>query len=397
MSMLLFMPWCRIDRPYQAGRVTLVPYDRGIGSNLSDSVQSTVHAILTAYKTIDGKPVDRAALLQYGDKQLVEDLTEKEIAHVRDIVTLVAFCGLATREYFNPLGNYCNSDCFSLFVQKFSDAEFTALRTRRREGHTLSGWPIKDISITVPAHCQTVSVVGISGTLLTALENYEAKDSNFNWARWQSALACFNQANTDADTVSYQVEWILMCSAFEHLLSAKSNARDVADKFSKALAINAPLAVRNARRRSSNRLDPDNAIHYEWMREFYRIRGDFAHGKLRTHQTAVWNEMEHLVLAAIAFPLVIKCLLAKSKNYKPTDEDQAQIAAFEEFADTPNFMDPPAEQRRSLDSSWKRVCAQHRSELTISKAVHAAWDTIIGDHIRGEASSEGEGQTGGDA
>ena len=103
------------------------------------------------------------------------------------------------------------------------------------------------------------------------------------------------------------------------------------------------------------------------------------------------------MLAAIAFPLVIKCLLAKSKNYEPTDEDQAQIAAFEEFADTPNFIDPPADQRGSLDSSWKRLCAQHGSGLAISKAAHDAWDTIIGDRICGEAGAEGKGQTRGGA
>ena len=394
--MLLFMPWCRLDKPYQIGGMTILPYghDEQI-VRLTDSARSAVRAIMATYKTIEGKPIDRAALVRYSDKQLLDDLTDDEIAQVREILALVCFCGLANRQYFSPVGDYCNTDTFSLHVQKFSDAEFTALRTRRREGYTLSGWPMKDISITIPTHCHTVRTARLSETLLTALGEYRAKAASSDWPRWQNALACFNQANTDADTVSHQVEWVLSCSAFEHLLGAKPDAKDVSRKFSEALGFPKPLSVRHARRRNSSWSNQDNTLSYEWMREFYRIRGDFAHGKLKTQQPATWNALEHLVLAAIAFPLLVKCLLAKSPFYKLTNVDQAQLDAFEEFADTPNFMMPPSDQKGGLDSHWSRICDRHKLNAGIARAVNEAWREVTAAHENCDAKPDNETGAGG--
>ena len=96
------------------------------------------------------------------------------------------------------------------------------------------------------------------------------------------------------------------------------------------------------------------------MREFYRVRGDFAHGRLRTRQPLTWNPLEHLVLATIAFPLVVKSLLAKTKGYRFTTEDLAQIDSFERLADTADFLRPPADRKGSMDSHWARILRESK-------------------------------------
>ena len=98
------------------------------------------------------------------------------------------------------------------------------------------------------------------------------------------------------------------------------------------------------------------------MKEFYRVRGDFAHGRLKTKQPAVWNPLEHIVLATIGFPLLVRCLLKKKAKYQVTDSDQAQIDAFEKLA-AEQFLRPPADQKNSMDSIWFRLVKEASSKL----------------------------------
>lgn len=188
---------------------------------------------------------------------------------------------------------------------------------------------------------------------------------------------------------------VLLCSAFEHILGAKSEAKDVAARFSEIMVPSEPLLVRNASRRSDRWGDNGQALRYEWMREFYQIRGDFAHGKLNTRQSTVWNTLEHLVLATIAFPLVAKCLLNKACRYELTNDGWAQIDSFEALADTKDFLRPPPDQENSLDSYWKRLCDDRRLKLTW-KEFGKAWEECKSEELILDEPDE-ENSKGGDS
>jgi hypothetical protein len=375
MPRLAFMPWCKIDRVYEVDCLRIIPFIRYQPiEDLDEAGQWHVHIVLGSYKTIEGRPVDRAALVRYGSKSLLDELTADETEVVAELVTLACFAGLANRAYFSHVGPYCNSDCFTLYFQEFRDrSDFPSIGTRRREGRTLSAWPADWISITIPVHCQPVRSVVLDETLLRALAQHRANAGD-KWGRWQSALTCFNRANSDSDNVSYQMEWILLCGAFERLLEARPDADEVAKKFSSVVVPSAPRLAREAKRQSDRLRDSSQPVRYEWMREFYRIRGDFAHGKLATQQPAVWKPPEHLVLATIAFPLAVKCLLQQAGVYRLTDEDRAQIESFEAFADTPEFA-----------SDWSRLVEQARWRL----ACRAAEDELRAKGLWRNAESGG--------
>lgn len=384
MSMVSFMPWCRIEKAYDVGEIKILSFQRHENiEGLDEVTQCRVNTILATYKTIEGKPIDRAALVQYGGKSLIDDLSEEERETIHELVALACFCGIARCEYFNSLGHYCNSDCFAIYIQKFDRADFTALTTRRREGQTLSGWPIDDIAITVPVHCQTVREVSIDEALLKALTSHRMHSKDEAWARWQNAISCFNQANTDGENVRYQVEWVLLCSAFEHLLEAASDYKDVAKKFVDAFMPSTHIPVKAAKRKAQSWTDLNAPLRYEWMKEFYRIRGDFAHGKLNSHQPAVWNTLEHLVLGAIAFPLLVRCLLEKAGRYALTDSDTAQINAFERLMDEP-FLESPPDEQGSGDSYWSRLLSEARWDAAHDKAIKdleaKGWFQTESDH-----------------
>jgi hypothetical protein len=392
MSMVAFLPWCKIKKAYDVGEVQLLPFERHKPiDGLDEAAQGRVNTILATYKTIEGNPVDSAAIVRYGEKLPVDDLSEEERKTIRELMVLACFCALARREYFNSLGPYCNSDSFALYVQKFDKADFTALATRRREGQTLSGWPIDEIMIAVPTHCDAIREVSLDEAFLKALTVYRAQSQDDEWARWQNAISCFNQANTDSENVRYQVEWVLLGSAFEHLVGATSDAKDVADKLSKILTPKQSLLAYQTNRRSDRRTDHTKPLRYEWMREFYRVRGDFAHGKLTSRQPTVWNPLEHLVLGTIAFPLVAKCLLQKAGKYTLTTDDQVQIDVFEALADTKDFLRPPSDQKNSLDSHWKRLRDAWALRLTVEKALEkCAAEGLIPEELAGDTSLSGD-------
>lgn len=371
MSMLLFMPWCPIDDRYEVGDISILSFERNAPlEGLDDLTQRQINTIMGTRKDIHGNPMQRVAVVRYGSKSLTDNLDDEEIEAAYELVSLACFSGLAQRNYFNQFGAYCNSGCFTFHVQKFDTADATALVIRRREGRTLSAWSFDDLSITIPVHCHTVREVSLDKALLGALANHRTQLSGDKWGRWQNAISCFNQANTDSDNVGYKVEWVLLCSAFEHLLKAKPDAKDVARLFVAAMTPSQNVLASKAARRSDKRQDPGLPLRYEWMREFYRIRGDFAHGKLNSRQPVVWNPLEHLVLASIAFPLVVKSLLAKTCEYKMTDDDLSQIDCFETFADTKDFLKPPPDQEGSLDSHWSRLVSKCALERLLNRAMN---------------------------
>lgn len=368
--MLLFMPWCPIDRQCDVGDLKIISFAPGAATcDVDDEIRTQLETILASYKTIEGRRIPKAALIKYRNKSLIDDLTDEEINVAYDLATLACFSGLAAKDYFDPLGAYCNTDAFRMYVQNFQAADFTALTTRRRDGSQLNAWPIDSIAITVPLHCVAIREVSIDADLLGALSDHRATCGNAEWGRWQNSISCFNQANTDSETFRYQAEWVLLCSSFEHLLGARASYTDVATRFMNELVPTEELLVRDASRRSADWRDENRPVRYEWMKEFYRIRGDFAHGRLNTQQPTVWTPHEHLLLGTIAFPLLVKTLLVRLGRYRLSDEDQVQRNAFERFADTPEFLNPPLDQHGGLDSYWRRAREHEQRNLRVAEAV----------------------------
>jgi len=370
--MLMFMPWCPIDKCYEVDDIYLLPFTRHkLIDGLDKTDQCRINTIIGIYKDLEGKPVRNATIVRYDGHSPIDDLTDDQIEIAKDLTALACFCGLAKRKYFNAPGPYCNSDCFSLYIQKFDKPDFTALTTRRRDGVTWSIWPVDDVSITIPVHCHTVQDVSVDTDLLKALvdHRHHTKPEKSEWGKWQNAISCFNQASTDSNNMRPQMELVLLCSAFEHLLSTRSNAEDVARRFAETLTPSDKLLAQDAMRLSNQRKNAGKSVRYEWMRDFYRIRNDFAHGNLSSQRSSGWNLIEHLVLATIAFPLLVKSLLSKACEYKMTDGDQAQIDVFEKFADTTDFLKPPPDQKSSSDSHWKRLVNERSRKIAIERAV----------------------------
>jgi len=378
---LLFMPWCRIDRTYAVGDVNIIPFRRdGPLEGVDAEVTRRVTEVLGCYKDLAGRPVREAALIQFADRPLPAELNTKQLQSAvqlaRECVALACFCALATRADFVG-GSYCNADCFAMYGQGIREPGFPKIFSRRRADQAVQFRRLDKTVISVPAHVAAIERVVLDEELLKGLVafrtkalNGKEKRSSDEWWRWLNAISCFNQANTDSLTVSEQMEWVLLCAAFEQLLKAYSNAKAVAESFTRAFAVSTPLKTSDAKRpaaHSDYKWEVDKPLRYNWMKEFYRIRGSFAHGELRTVQDHAWELLEHIVLASMAFPLLVRCLLARSGEYKLTDEDRAWVNAFESIADE-QFLEPPADQKSSSDTRARRLVRRELFLLEFRKA-----------------------------
>ena len=386
MSMLVFMPWCGITRAYDVGDITVIPFSSNqVPDGLDTNTQLGIVRLLNNYKTITGDPLRRLALIQYHGRSLIDDLSDDEVDTAKELVDLFCFCAMAHREYLpsSGIGRYCNADCFSLIIQRFDGNQFNfiAFNTRRRDGRTLAGWPTERIAVTVPVHVSPIREVEIDEQLLDALLSLRASNTD-DWGRWQSAISCFNQANTDNDNVSRQMEWVLLPGAFEQILHASSNARDVASRLTRVIRPEQDISARSAQRRSSrwSEQDLEQPLRYCWMREFYSVRGEFAHGRLNAAQPMEWTEHEHLLLAAITFPLTVKSLLGE--GYALTEDDRAQVNALEPLMDSPDFM------RQCDDPDWPRLIREAEGRLLEAQMLDAfrqhRQETGIDEDIEGE-------------
>lgn len=370
MPTLHFMPWCRIDKAIRVGEIEVFPFHvdsaiEGVDTSATDHVK----AILAIYRNLEGDPIDRCALIKYAEKNVVADLTPTEIEVMHDLIEVLCFSSLAGRELFNQRGPYSNAACFTFYGQRFGgESGFTAITSRRRDGRTLSGRWLRETQITIPVHVAPVDRVKADEGLLSAILAYRQHASPKEWSGWQNAVSCFNQANTDDDGVRYQTEWTLLAGAFERILDAKADAADVADKFACAVVPRTTLTVGSAKRKPVKSKDLGLSIRHEWMREFYRIRGDFAHGRLDSSQPVTWSPLEHLVLASIGFPLLVRASLARAGLYPFTDDDLIVLDAFEGLADA-DFLTAPSDQCHSMDSVWQRLRRKAR------------WDRIF-DRVR---------------
>jgi len=310
--------------------------------------------------------------VRYHNKPVFSDLTSEEYEIARELVELACFGGISKRTYFS-FGDYCNASNFIFYGQRFTiGSGHTVIVSRRRNDYISDIRSISKTVFSIPVQASPIERVTLDERLLASIVTFRDTGDSKEWLRWQNAIACFNLANTDADNITYQVEWTLLCSAFERLLDADSKAVDVATKFSAVFCPANPLAVGSAKRKSSRWKDPANPLSFEWMREFYSVRGDFAHGKLNTGQPLAWQPSEHLALATIAFPLAVKCLLAKTGKYTLREDDQAQIDAFECLADSPFSSDPP-DCQGSMDSWWSRCVNEAKRRLT-AKRVAKLWE-----------------------
>jgi hypothetical protein len=332
MSMLAFFPWLEIEGRILLGEYEIVPFKRGREPSGSGSEeQKRIDSVLHPFKSGQG-PVNVATIVRLADRELLKDFPEGELDSLFMLALLVAFGGLAVREFCGVAGvRYCNATDFTFMVQSFrEEANGTVIDILRRDGRTSIRITADVYQVFRPWHAShPLGGVRLDVPLIEGL--LQARGRGL-WDHFRDSITAFVRANTDNPEIAPQSEVVDTVGAFERLLGVWGAdrlkqefechfrpRRDIKPKD----APRVPPALRNGP--SLRRL---------WIADFYEHRNPHAHGSQSTEPGLLWDRREHLLLAAYAFPLLVKSLLNEAGLYALTSDDQDSIDAFEWTAGT---------------------------------------------------------------
>lgn len=311
MGTFSFFPWVSMKEPMVFNNIELYPYL--IGSN-AYGIGNTVDSYLRAYESFPGRPIEKALILKFKNKEFFDELDQGERNEIFAFTEIAAFSSLALRQFFNQLGYYTNYDSLKCIIQMIQPGQSSvAVRSRRRDGGKLAGFTAKTFKVICPFHVSAGTLIDFDhGLMNSLLESWK----NGNFEKYNLSIFNFDCANTDSDLVTPYVELVLTCSAFERLFEIDSASESkFAKKFLKLLEV-----------QTENKCPEKRNV---WIRDFFQTRNQLAHGKTKSLMKSKWPINEHLLLATYIFPILVKISLQNDKCYVLTDDDRFDIYLFD--------------------------------------------------------------------
>lgn len=360
MATLTFFPWLKIEEEVTYGQYVMLPYKRGEEpGGVGTELQQQLDKILEPYVERGEQPVERATLLRLTSRELTDDLSDDEVNALFVFKELLTLCGLSARRFFSPGGlEYCNSDLFELRVQTYSKAGGgVTLRHRRRDGTTTAFVSEGAYRIHKPHHIMAPFRVTFDDTLLLALLEAQEALEDEEWGPIYESISNFNLANTDGDGVPLHLEVVFTVAAFERLLGVGGDGAGLARAFAAFLAPDEEISPQECDRLADRQVltGAFDGIRELWMRDFYNVRSNMAHGKIESRYPALWLTRDHLLLSSLAYPLTLKCKLEREGLYEMTSDDRLHVDVFEQLAceEHTRPRDPDADEPGEF--AWSRI------------------------------------------
>ncbi|MCX6383169.1 MAG: hypothetical protein NTV16_01580 [Actinobacteria bacterium] len=372
MSMFAFFPWLKIKNNFDIEDFKLVRFKVLEKDSFKDKFQNTCERVIEPYYTNIGDTINECTLIFLNNKNIFEDFTDNEIESLFSFVEKLTFSGLSKREFFNNY-SYCNSSDFNFIIQGFNkNLEGVTVVTRRREGQTKNFLDIDSYKVIMPFYVNN-NMVEIDINLVKSLLDAK-KDLREKWINFSDAIFFFNRANTDGNQITEHQEAVMMIGAFQRILMCKTADRDeLITKFKNSFIPKKDLDISKSKRIINSKYDNKvGSLREAWLKDFYELRGDYAHGKKETKKQMVWNVKEHLLLGSYIFPLLVKLSLNKSKYYNLSEEDFYNIELFEQLAEADLFKKP----QNPNNCEWKKIRREYISEDKLHKAIIKALEEV---------------------
>lgn len=344
MGMLAFFPWLEIPEEIQVDRFVLIPFRRGkLPGGTGSKLQLTLDAILEPYMVAPDRSVSAATLVMMKGRGLTEELAQEDINELFLFSEIVAFSGLASREYFGSGLYYVNRDHFTFMVQSFKDPfDAICVESRRRDGVTKNLVSRKAFRVYRPFHVSSgVYPVRLDTVLMKAL--LRARDTQ-RWSRYEEAIFDFNRANTDSNQIMEQMELVLLNGAFERLFGIEKTSKRERELVKRVVDIICKSGLNVCKTFNGISNEKHKCIFQDWIADLYCLRGNLAHGRKRPTYPSRWSLQEHLLLGSYLFPLVVKLFLRKDGLYELKEDDCIDLQVFEELASARLFDEPKSDQ-----------------------------------------------------
>lgn len=362
MSMLAFFPWYKSIEKYEFEDFTLISSNHESLINNSD-YQKIFSNVFKPYIINKKGPINSAMLLFLKDKLPFEDFADTERMYLFSLSEIIAFSNIIERKLFISIGPYCNRDDFQLVIQSFDSAhKGMSIYSRRRDGNKHSIYSGDNYQCLVDPHLNYNSAKPLNENIIKSLLNAQ-NTLNDKWALYSDTIFNFNHANSDNNNISPKEEAIMLLGAIQRILGCNSaNIDELSSGLKDALTpeSNLDLNLSNRYKHGPTNKDNPTCLREIWIKDFYRARGDFAHGKGKTFKELTWTLNEHLLYASYILPLLLKLKLSEDNLYTMTELDLVDVDLFEEYLDIHpfNIIDEETQECEGSKMAEKRILKQ---------------------------------------
>lgn len=331
MPTLPFFPWSKFDKTYDYTNFSLLPID--LNKQAAPELVAywtDIQNIIKVYEDKSNRQVKDASILFLKNTSIATDFDEEKIVELFIYREIVALAALSKRTYFAHW-NYCSSDNLKLVVQRYqSPVTSPAVSTRRRDGDLLQGFSPGLFKERCPTHVSPITNLPLDNDLIVALLKVYEIGEEF-WIDIYDSILNFNLANTDSSDFRPQIELVLVTSALERLFGLIQGKEDALTKEVTQLLNNAFPELKNLPENKVLKKDLAGykSIREAWVRDLFRLRNRYAHGRTQTKYDYSWSTQEHLLLLAYIYPLLLKLVLQAKGFYSLNDNDNRDIFTFD--------------------------------------------------------------------
>jgi hypothetical protein len=374
MGTLVFMPWATIDRKKAIGEFELLPValdpDHSVpleGEAWRDP-SDDVRRILGAYRDPPDIKISSATAIHLRDRSRTADLSESEIDASFLLSEVIAFCGLATRQFFS-YGGYCNRDSFTLIGQRFVEGRGgVSLVKRRRDGRATTYVPEEFNVIRREAHIEDVRPFPLDEAFANALLNEVRTNQEL-----EQCVRSFNEANTDRSSTSQAQEIVSTMSAFEQLLGVRNGDCNESRKRFAAFMASIPAGpTQPAKPEALKRMQTGRSLREVWLQDLCALRGNVAHGHPVAAYPAIWTPGQHLLIAAYLLPALVRLYLAQRALVVMTDADQSRLTALDDLLASADVMGGEKDANGvPMRYEWNKVLSEVDARQRRQRALEA--------------------------
>jgi hypothetical protein len=357
-----FLPWLKLRDSVEVNNVLFWTFPNGKDEvPLRRGLTSQLKRMFRGYKDPEGRPVERLTVASLKEDPF-RDLSGEETKRIGATIRLLAFSLLAENDYYRQ-GNYFNSSHFQHFHQRFQlGSKYVAPHTRRRDGLTWhGGYKHGELKFVMPLQTSTRQIVKPNAPLLQALVEFLEQETSDATAIRQ-AIDWFFPSNSDMDSMSWQIELMMMASAFEALFLIQDVGRKKDALMVKLPAIFSGRLTQEVGRAGTDGREATRSWKAWWMDEFYWLRNQVVHGGKIDTTRIVWKVDEHMTIAAMTLAICVKLILHEKGSYELSSSDEVMADAMDNFIAGGNLT-----ERKLLDALRK---------ATFDRAAEKAWDHI---------------------
>ncbi|NIM07522.1 MAG: hypothetical protein GTO55_12130 [Armatimonadetes bacterium] len=396
-----FLPWLEIEEALQIGAVRFVPFAINSPAPELACLADSLKIILSSYRDIKNQPRAACTVAYLAGRKPHDKLSSEDTRVISRASTLLSLAAMAVNKYCTHSEPYANGTVFLPYFQHFTEpVDHIAIDSRRRDGSSMSGgWKHGKIHFTMPIECTLATrPVKVDTTFAKALEEAQADGSALG-KRLPAAISFFGLANTDSGWMLPEAEVITSVAAFEQLVGAHT-AQDLSKRIGSLLrpygrrSVSDVLIARRSiwlgatydkKRKTwlSDLVKAENekrwSVHQKWAQEIHWLRSSFVHGGTLPKRDWGWSILEHLLMGAFVFPLLVKILLAKEDYYALTEADLCRCESIDPLLAHTNWFDS---EGNSWMTGWQKTISdvtQKRRWQVVREKVKSSLNKNGGD------------------